>query len=172
MSDVLVPLNNKKQPELVAVIDECDADRVLAFCWNAKVSQKGRTIYAIRTNRNGPFSPYLHRLILDAPVGVLIDHKNRDGLDCRRENLRVATRSQNAANASKAAGRSSRFRGVAFELGRRNNWGAHIQILGRSKRLGNFQTEEEAAHAYDSEAVRLFGSFANVNFPLVFDDLT
>lgn len=103
----------------------------------------------------------MHRLIfsLKWTPTTEIDHKNGNGLDNRRENLRIATRSQNAANRFKRGG-SSKFKGVCI-AGKR--WKAGIRQDGKSYHLGTFDTEEEAALAYNASATIRFGEFARLN---------
>lgn len=89
-----------------------------------------------------------------------IDHINRDPMDNRIENLRLATAAQNSCNRSSAEGSSSRFLGVSISTG---GWVASIGKGGSTIRLGTFETEELAALAYDCAAVMLHREFANPN---------
>lgn len=108
---------------------------------------------------------YLHRVLLAAPPGIEVDHANRDRLDNRRSNLRLATRRQQTANQSIRSNNSSGFRGVSMNR-KRGKWQAHIRIHGKSVSLGAaFTSPDEAARAYDAAAVQVFGDFANLNFP-------
>lgn len=114
----------------------------------------------------------LHRVVTQAPAGVEVDHINRDPSDNRPENLRLATRSQNmhSARTTKRGGaQSSIHRGVCLHRSRKGDsttrWRAHIGVDGRTRHLGYFQDEREAALAYDAAARRLHGAFAVVNFP-------
>lgn len=155
----------------VALVSIEDYERVSQFKWTAaKVTRKGRLMgyYAMR----GIWFPkekklrrvYLHRFILDAPDGLEVDHKNRDGLDCRRDNLRLATSSQNRANRAKLK-LGNRYRGV-WRLSRdTSRWTGQVQHKWKRIHLGIFATEEEAARAYDKKALELFGEFAQLNFP-------
>jgi hypothetical protein len=157
---------------LVALVDDEDKDLVSAYSWAASPGKN--TIYAKAWVR-GTYSPqknvYLHRLILNAPRGIQVDHKNRDGLDCRRENIRFASNGQNTCNASKhrvVRGNppTSRFKGVTLKRNCRTRvWRASINADGNLTELGSFDHEEDAARAYDFAAVRLFGDFARLNFP-------
>lgn len=106
----------------------------------------------------------MHREIMNAPKGLLVDHRNRDGLDNRRENLRLATYSQNNCNKLKRKNTSSQFTGVCFnKLGRR--WVGYINHKGKRIFLGYFDSEIEAAKAYDAAARKYHGEFARLNFP-------
>jgi hypothetical protein len=120
------------------------------------------TFYAVRLV--GGVHVYLHRVILNAPDDLDVDHKNRNGLDNRRCNLRLATISQNGANRALPANKTSKYRGVSIYRPR-NVWQAQFKINGRNQGLGHFHNEEEAARAYDAMARKHFGEFAQLNFP-------
>jgi hypothetical protein len=152
----------------VALVDDEDYEDVMAAGpWH--VTSRRGTRYATKRikgpyldgRRGAGISLLMHRLILGPNPDQDIDHANGDGLDNRRENLRVASTSQNMANQRKTRG-VSRFKGVTFLPQR---WRAAIQYQGRKKNLGNFATEEEAARAYDRAAREIFGEFARLNYP-------
>jgi hypothetical protein len=107
---------------------------------------------------------YLHREIMQAPKGLLVDHKNNDGLDNRRANLRLATHSQNGCNRPRKKNGSSRFKGVIF-LKDRKRWSARLKKNGKHIFLGNFKNEIDAARVYDEAAKQYHGEFACLNFP-------
>lgn len=97
----------------------------------------------------------LHRIIMRPSPEQEVDHKDRNRLNCQRENLRFATRQQNAAN--REFPKNRKHRGVVFHNGK---WQASIRVNYRLKYLGRFNTEKEAADAYDAAAREAFGEFA------------
>lgn len=110
----------------------------------------------------------VHRLIWvmmtgDDP-GELIDHINGDGHDNRWCNLRLASRSQNSRNRRPKAGGTSRYLGVCLYRPT-GKWLAQISVDGRSRNLGYFRDEEEAARAYDRAALEVDPGYARLNFP-------
>lgn len=107
----------------------------------------------------------MHRLIIDAPSGLQVDHINRNKLDNRRSNLRLATQSQNRANIDPVKRRQSELpMGVTYNLSLRSKqpYMARVTKSGKSYFLGNFYTVEEAATAYKLKKRELFGEFSCV----------
>jgi hypothetical protein len=147
----------------VAIVDDADAARVLsAGKWTAKPN--GRTVYAYRQVRqpDGRRRPLLlHTFLTGYPM---TDHRDGDGLNNTRSNLREATGSQNAHNAGLRQDNTSGYRGVSWHKGNRR-WGARIMHLKRTHILGQYATAEDAARAYDEAARELHGAFARLNFP-------
>lgn len=107
---------------------------------------------------------YLHRLVLGAKKGQIVDHINGNPLDNRRANLRLATRSQNLFNRGRPKHNTSGFKGVHF-CKRTKRYRASIRANNRVVRLGRFDTAAKAARAYDKAARVHHGDFAQLNFP-------
>lgn len=144
---------------MIAVVDSEDAPSVLLHSW--RLHRSRNKLYA-RAEING-VDIYLHRFILDAPVGIEVDHIDGDGLNCKRLNLRRATPSKNGANRGPNKNNASGYKGVSFDRWG-NRWRAAIKVNRKTIRLGTFPDAESAARAYDEAAKRHFGEFAGTNF--------
>lgn len=165
---VLIPLSQGQS----ATIDAADESLVACYKWYAWHSKN--TWYALRNTRNATGHKRtisLHRFLLDAQSGEQVDHVNGNALDCRRDNLRLATATQNAQNCGKKS-RTSPYKGVSFDsvrcdrhAPRTKPWMAKIGHRYQTINIGRFATAEEAARAYDAKARELFGAFARLNFP-------
>lgn len=104
-------------------------------------------------------------MLLDAKPGDIVDHINRNKLDNRRCNLRLATTQQNAWNRSKHSGLTySDYLGVAKRYLDKDSWVASISIDGTNYPLGVFETQEEAAYVRDQFAMQLHGEYGVLNF--------
>lgn len=143
-----------------ATVSDEDYDRLASYRW--KLLKDGERSYAYREDNGKLIS--MHQDVLGAKAGYVIDHRDRDGLNNTRRNLRYATRAQNRANSTriKSATSSSRFKGVTLIPAR---WVARIKVDGKSTKLGTFRTEEEAGEAYAAAARRLYPEFAPVVKP-------
>lgn len=147
---------------LYALVDDIDYEAVGSLGWRVFVS-RGH-YYAMHGTE------FLHRRLLEAPEHLLVNHRNGDGLDNRRQNIRLVTTTQTLASMTPHAiygghPTASAFKGVSLMKGRRDRpWRATIRVEGKQHFLGQYLTEEEAARAYDAAAVRFFGSFARTNF--------
>jgi hypothetical protein len=142
----------------VTLVDPEDA-HLAAYSW-CLVGGKRTTVRYAYNRALG----YMHRHIINAPSGVSIDHRNGDGLDNRRSNLRIAGQSNNTAAADFKRGRSG-YRGVHWSA-QDGKWRGQIKVKGKKFHLGVFIDPVHAARAYDRAAVEHFGEFAFQNFPL------
>ncbi|MFH1371421.1 MAG: AP2 domain-containing protein [Planctomycetota bacterium] len=128
----------------------------------------GNNLYAIRLRMAGPNKTQIlsmHREIMNEPRGLLVDHRNCNSLDNRRDNLRLATNSQNQCNRVKNDPKaSSRYKGVCLHKPK-GKWTAFIRHKGKRTWLGYFDCEIDAAKAYDEAARKYHKDFARLNFP-------
>ena len=105
----------------------------------------------------------MHRVIMAAPKGLQVDHKDNNPLNNQLANLRLATNAENNRNKPARPGGSSQYKGVSWEP-RTRMWVAQIAVNGRKTQLGRFFSEVNAAKAYDEAARQYFGEFAVLNF--------
>lgn len=126
-----------------------------------RLSRFGRGLpYVVRST--GGRVLLLHRELMGARPGQVVDHINRDRLDNRRENLRLCTIAENSRNTRLLPRHNtSGFRGICRF---RSGWIATIKVAGKSIYLGKFRAPEDAARAYDKAAAELHGDFATLNF--------
>jgi hypothetical protein len=159
-----VPLNLG----LYARVDPSWFHEISKYTWFAKKDSHYATTYkAVRLTPHGSFNCliYMHRQILNAPKGRIVDHKDGNGLNNTVDNLRFATHSQNASNRPKFKSKtSSRYIGVSFKKDS-SRWIAYITLKGKRFWLGRFDSEIEAAKAYDYAAKKYHREFACLNFP-------
>lgn len=153
---------------LFAIVDAEDFYQLSKFKWQAK-GRQSYTMYAVRTVRigNGKRKDIpMHRSILMMPYSPKVDHRDGDGLNNRKSNLRPVTDSQNQANRRLDHDkRTSRFKGVHWDT-RDKAWRAQIHVNGSKMSLGYFYTEVQAALAYDRAARKNFGEHARCNCPI------
>ncbi len=156
-----IPLNLGK----VALVDDADYDAlILGPRWFAKPS--GKNFYVTRQivqeGKPGKYTTeMMHKLL--CPSGR-VDHRDGDGCNNQRDNLRPATAQQNSRNSSKRRGTVSRFKGVSWHK-QSKKWVAALRIYKKHHYIGIYSTEEEAARAYDAEAKLFYAEFARLNFP-------
>lgn len=143
------------------LFDARDEQFVRTWRWETMRSrQKDQKYYIVL--RNGPGVFMLHNLLMQPKPGQLVDHKNGNPLDNRRDNLRFCDATLNNANRVSAPNATG-FRGVG-RVGRTDKFVAYIAAYRVRQHLGTFTSAESAARAYDAAALKAFGEFAVTNF--------
>lgn len=152
--ELIIHSKYKKYAPVTVFYDECDHELISKHKWHIS---RG---YAM--SRKVGYGVLMHRLILGAKDGEHVDHINHNRADNRRENIRVCTRAENQKNRTPFG--FSKYLGV-FPVKNSIKFSAHIRANGLKKYLGTFDTEKDAALAYDRAARFFHGEFANPNFP-------
>jgi len=152
-----IPLTQGK----FAIVDVDDYDKLAKYKWHCRKAKN--LFYAFRSE--GRKIVAMHRQIMNAPKGLVVDHIDSNGLNNRKSNLRLCTQAQNLHNKRPQHSKMySKYKGVTWVKGC-NKWRANICNSGKSIQLGYFIEETVAAVAYDQKAEQLFGEFAYLNFP-------
>jgi hypothetical protein len=145
-----------------AIVDESDLDLLAGHKWFALFpDRRNPRVYAAA--KIGGRNVMMHRFLVGASAGSDVDHRDGDGLNNRRSNLRECSRSENQMN-QRPRGGTSRFKGVYLHA-RSGKWAVKIKRDGKFYWLGYHADEEVAARKYDEAARRIFGEFACLNFP-------
>lgn len=158
----LIPLTQGK----FAIVDEQDYDWLMQWKWCAHKHPiaHGCNWYAVRNDYSNKRTKtwYMHTVISNRagfPDGKGCDHRDRNGLNNTRKNLRPCTPSQQQANRRKFSGMSSKYKGVCWAR-LPKKWKAGIKVNGVRIHLGYFNDEETAGKAYSDAAKKHFGEFA------------
>lgn len=173
----LIPLSGKYGYGKFAKVDDEDFERINQYKWHVSKG-KGTTRYAVARVIGVKNKIIMHRLIMETPDGFITDHKNHDGLDNRRVNLRTCTIAENNANKRPVLDKTSKYLGVhwekqqkkyfkkktgEFHIYKYGYWTANLEKNNKRLFLGYFKTEIEAALAYNEAAKKYHGEFANLN---------
>lgn len=147
-----IPLTQGK----FAIVDDDDYPMLVKHNWHAL---KSRGTYYARRKIGTNKLIQMHRLILNADITQQIDHINGNGLDNRKNNMRLCTHAQNNMNKNKIWSKSG-FKGVTLN---HHKWSARITVNNKIKYLGRYKNIKDAARAYDLAAIKFFGNFAKTN---------
>jgi len=175
MKQIKLWKNKDELSDKVAIVDDEDYDRVVEAVtryrkngspwkntgkWYATNHNPGGKYYAVSGGREKS----IHRVVMDAPKGMDVDHINGNPLDNRKQNLRLCSRSENCRNKKVRSDSKSGFKGVyQTKSGRFQAYIGNPNEVSRNIKLGTYDTPEEAARAYDKKAVELHGDYAVLN---------
>ncbi len=153
-----------------ALVDDIDYDYLIKWKWHIHKNKNRKRMYAARFARKHEwYTNHKHVIFMHQEIAKRMeligspDHKDRNGLNNQRKNLREATNSQQAANRSKHKDSKNKYKGVHKHAPYK--YEAHIMCNGKNEYLGIFTTEEMAAQVRDYFAIKYFGEFAVLNFP-------
>jgi hypothetical protein len=144
-----------------ALVDDEYFEFLSQWKWQCHNGYAVRTVCVRKDGKRSSISIRMHRLVMNAANGEVIDHKNLNTLDNRKENLRVCTKAENNRNIRGRKG-TSKYKGVCWDKNR-NKWLSSIQFNNKHIHIGYFINEDEAAKAYNLKAEELFGEFALLN---------
>ena len=152
-----IPLTQGK----FAIVDDGDYDELNQHNWHATKGQNKNKFYAARWNKGKrPYNVTMHRLIMDCPDNMQVDHINGDSLDNRKCNLRICTQQQNSMNRKyKNPKCSTDVVGVSRKKGRRG-YKACIYVNNKNIWLGTFDDIKDAQKAYIEANKKHFGEYS------------
>lgn len=157
-----IPLSQGK----FALVDDEDYEYLNQWKWYAWKHYKHKTFYAVRNIRlgnNTRTTIFMHRVILGLTDSKIQgEHRDNEGLNNLRSNIRPCTNSQNQMNRGVILNTTSGFKGVSWSR-ERNKWISQISISGKQKNLGRFTSKIEAAEKYNEAAIKYYGEFSKLN---------
>lgn len=168
VKEIQLSKRGKNAGKYIAIVDDCDAE-LAEITW-AVLIKSDSLQYAFHVIYSAPHvhlqTWFLHRVILERKLerplekGECPDHINGNGLDNRRENLRVSTQSQNNANRKQSQATAHKYKGALWHK-KSSTWRSQIKLNSKSIHLGTFDTDLDAHRAYCIAAVKYHGEFAN-----------
>lgn len=169
MKEIKLSQTGKHKGKYVALVDDVDFEYLNQFNWYVCKPKTSKCYYAVRLDyTNNRKQTWMHRVILNPPNDMFIDHIDHNGLNNQRSNIRICTRKENSRNCLPSG--KYQYMGICHDKVTRPS-GKHydyivpkININGSSVRLGVCKTEIQAAKRYDSAARFFYGEFANPNF--------
>jgi len=160
-----INVSTRRLPNTFVLVDDEDFEWLNQFEWHANPTRG--LIYASRRvgSNNEAKRIYMHRFIIGALHGEKTDHRDGNGLNNQRGNLRLATHQQNMCNRKIRKNTRSGFIGVCWQPSNKK-WWARVVRNGSALSLGYFNNPEEAAMIRDAKAIEVYGEFARLNFPV------
>lgn len=151
-----IDISTPKHPNTFTLVDDEDYEWLNQWKWRAKKGYS--TFYVIRSVKGRPRTLRMHRLIMEAPSDMEVDHINHNGLDNQRSNLRLCTHNQQQYNRLPTKNVSSKYKGVLWhKKGQKRE--AKINYKGERIHLGLFTREKDAAEIYQKASKKYFGDF-------------
>jgi hypothetical protein len=155
----IITVNSNTHGQKHILVDDDDYPFLKTKTWCILKDTTHGKFYAVTS----PENTRMHRLVMKVTaIETKVDHKNHNGLDNRKKNLRCCTTEQNGQNRRKVKKGSSRYKGVYFNKNEQM-WRAHIVVKGKEKHLGYFQDERDAGIAYNRAAEIFFKTFSFFN---------
>ena len=142
----------------IALVDDEDYDWLNEYKWHINIGGYAET--KIKIN-NKWFNKFMHRILIEPPKNMFVDHIDHNKLNNKKNNLRIATKSQNSMNRPKYNG-TSKYKGVCWDK-RKNKYISEIMLNNKTYYLGEFMNEIDAAKAYNKKAIELHGEYAYLN---------
>lgn len=148
----------------VALVDSSDYEFLTQWKWfYLNKTYAGRTKHIEMVDgKPKRMTVKMHNVLMPPPEGYEVDHINGNGLDNRKENLRIVRHQQNMWNRKAVTGSKSKYKGVDWYAAS-GSWRAYIKIDGKQKHLGCYKQEDDAARAYNKAALALHGQYARLN---------
>jgi hypothetical protein len=143
------------------LISKCDYERISVLKWRPHYGSKRQ--YFVHSIAKPRQELMLHRFIMNATKGTVIDHINGNTLDNRRENLRVCSHSENMKNSKKRSNGKCPYKGVYFNK-HVNKWNPQIKVDGKRISLGYYLSAEEARNAYNEASRKYHGEFGRISY--------
>ncbi len=155
-----IPLTQNK----IAIVADEDFPFLSQYKWRTQKGPDGHLYARTRINANGIIThPYMHTLLMNPSCQQMVDFKDGNGLNLLRGNMRLCSNKEDAQNRRQQSNNRSGYKGISWGT-KENKWVAFITVDGVHKRIGTFTNAIDAAQAYDDEAKKYFGSFAQLNF--------
>jgi len=161
-----IDISTPSHPNKFTLVDDKDYVVLNKYKWTASRQRPTGTFYALRgIYRDNKWTTLsMHLMILGNVEGKEIDHRDRDGLNNQRHNLRHCTNTENQRNRVAPINNSSGYKGIGWSK-RDNRWRARLAYNGKDIYIGQFKCLIKAVEAYDKAVVKYHGEFAQLNFP-------